>query len=97
MSNKTPKWFLYIIRTANQSLYTGITTDVTRRLQQHQNGKGAKCLKRHKDLTIAYQIFIGDKSLALKLEYQIKQFSKPKKEALVKSNPDFDELLKLIN
>ncbi|MWN06598.1 putative endonuclease [Gilliamella bombicola] len=97
MSNKVSNWFLYIVRTANQLLYTGITTDVARRLQQHQSGKGAKCLKGHQDLTVVYQIFIGDKSIALKLEYKIKQLSKQKKEALVKNRPNFDELLKLIN
>ncbi|KES14899.1 putative endonuclease containing a URI domain protein, partial [Gilliamella apicola SCGC AB-598-I20] len=45
MQTKATIWFLYIIRTAKQSLYTGITTDVARRLHQHQMGKGAKHLK----------------------------------------------------
>lgn len=38
-------WFLYLIRTADNALYTGITTDVARRYQQHQSGKGAKALR----------------------------------------------------
>lgn len=54
MQTKAAVWFLYIIRTAKQSLYTGITTDVARRLHQHQMGKGAKHLKGHKDLIIVY-------------------------------------------
>jgi predicted GIY-YIG superfamily endonuclease len=38
-------WFLYLIRTADNRLYTGITTDVPRRFRQHQAGKGAKALR----------------------------------------------------
>ena len=38
-------WYLYLIRTADNALYTGITTDVARRYQQHQQGKGAKALR----------------------------------------------------
>jgi putative endonuclease len=38
-------WFLYLIRTADNRLYTGITTDVARRFCQHQDGKGAKALR----------------------------------------------------
>ena len=44
-------WFLYLVRTADNALYTGITTDVARRFLQHQTGKGAKALggKRQKE------------------------------------------------
>jgi putative endonuclease len=38
-------WFLYLVRTADNALYTGITTDVARRFLQHQTGKGAKALR----------------------------------------------------
>lgn len=97
MQSKTVTWFLYIIRTAKQSLYTGITTDVVRRLHQHQNGSGAKYLKGHKDLRIVYQLHVGDKATALKLEYHIKQLSKQKKEQLVVNSPDLAKLLTTIN
>ncbi|WP_085247279.1 GIY-YIG nuclease family protein [Gilliamella mensalis] len=96
MKNNVSVWFLYIIRTAKQSLYTGITTDVARRLQQHKNGKGAKHLKGHKDLSIVYQINVGERSTALKIEYRIKQLSKQKKERLVLQQPDLEQLLLLI-
>ncbi len=97
MQNNAVTWFLYIIRTSNQSLYTGITTDVSRRLQQHQNGRGAKYLKGHKDIYVVYQIKVGDRSTALKLEYRIKQLSKLKKEQLVANSPDLTNLLTLLN
>ncbi|OTQ56316.1 GIY-YIG nuclease family protein [Gilliamella sp. A7] len=97
MQIKATVWFLYIIRTAKQSLYTGITTDITRRLHQHQMGKGAKHLKGHKDLNVVYQLSIGDISTALKLEYRIKQLTKIQKEKLVSISPSLNELLIFLN
>ncbi len=97
MQIKATVWFLYIIRTAKQSLYTGITTDITRRLHQHQMGKGAKHLKGHKDLNVVYQLSIGDRSTALKLEYRIKQLTKIQKEKLVSISPSLNELLIFLN
>ncbi len=96
MPSKSPIWFLYIIRTAKQTLYTGITTDVKRRLSQHQNGKGAKHLNGHHDLDVVYQLSVGDKSTALRLEYRIKQLSKQQKEKLIASSPNLNELLTLL-
>ena len=97
MQTKATIWFLYIIRTAKQSLYTGITTDVARRLHQHQMGKGAKHLKGHQDLTVVYQLSVGQRSTALKLEYRIKQLSKIQKEKLVLLSPNLDELFTFLN
>ena len=97
MQIKATVWFLYIIRTTKQSLYTGITTDITRRLHQHQMGKGAKHLKGHKDLNVVYQLSIGNRSTALKLEYRIKQLTKIQKEKLVSISPSLNELLIFLN
>ena len=79
------EWFLYLIRTKNGSLYTGITTDVERRYLEHQKGglKGAKSLKGKGPLTLEFYIKVSDRSNALKLEYRIKQLSKAKKEKLI--------------
>ncbi|MBJ7222611.1 MULTISPECIES: GIY-YIG nuclease family protein [unclassified Brenneria] len=82
-----PHWYLYMLRTATGLLYTGITTDVTRRLAQHQSGKGAKALRGKGELTLAFQCLAGDRSSALKLEYRIKQLSKEQKERLVQDQP----------
>jgi len=79
------KWSVYIIRCANNALYTGITTDIERRLQEHQgkNGKGAKALKGKGPLQIVWHTTAKDRSHASKLEYNIKQLSKADKERLV--------------
>lgn len=80
-------WHLYMLRTPAGMLYTGITTDVLRRLQQHQSGKGAKSLRGKGELTLVFHCPAGDRSQASKLEYQIKQLNKKRKEQLVKDNP----------
>jgi putative endonuclease len=80
-------WHLYMLRTPTGMLYTGITTDVLRRLQQHQSGKGAKSLRGKGELTLAFNCPVGDRSQASKLEYHIKQLNKKRKEQLVNDNP----------
>lgn len=86
-------WFLYLIRTADNALYTGITTDVARRYQQHQSGKGAKALRGKGELTLAFSAQVGDRSLALRMEYRIKQLTKRQKERLVANGDGFAALL----
>lgn len=76
-------WTLYIIRSEDNRLYTGITTNPQRRLTQHQQGKGAKFLRGIGSLSMVYQQVVGDHSTALKLEYHIKKLSKQKKELLI--------------
>ncbi|CNE72252.1 GIY-YIG nuclease family protein [Yersinia kristensenii] len=80
-------WHLYLLRTASGMLYTGITTDVARRLTQHQAGKGAKALRGKGELALVFHCEAGDRSTALKLEYRVKQLSKQQKEKLVMNQP----------
>jgi putative endonuclease len=86
-------WFVYLIRSSDNRLYTGITTDVERRLSQHQCGKGAKALRGKGALTLAFAREVGEHSLALRLEYQIKRLTKRQKERLVAGDASFDALL----
>jgi putative endonuclease len=76
-------WYLYIIRCGDGSLYTGITTDVARRLVAHQAGTGAKYLRGRGPLTLAFEARIGSKALALKAERRVKALPKARKEQLV--------------
>ncbi|CNH81186.1 GIY-YIG nuclease superfamily protein [Yersinia thracica] len=80
-------WHLYLLRTTSGMLYTGITTDVARRLTQHQAGKGAKALRGKGELVLVFHCEAGDRSTALKLEYRVKQLSKQQKEKLVMNQP----------
>ncbi|MDM8514758.1 GIY-YIG nuclease family protein [Desulfobacterales bacterium HSG16] len=79
-------WFLYILRCADGSLYTGITTDVKRRLKDHTGKKGAKYLRPgcRRPFKIVFVSHAGnDRSTALKFEYRIKSLHKRQKEKLI--------------
>jgi putative endonuclease len=80
-------WFLYMIRCRNQALYTGITTDVLRRFEEHQSqGKRcAKYLRGKGPLRLVYWEKIGTKSLASQAEYRLKRASKQQKEERIQS------------
>jgi len=88
MSNIETTWFLYLIRTAKNSLYTGITTDVERRFSEHQAGgmKAAKSLKGKGPLLLQFYTQVGSHSSALKLEYRVKRLSKAKKEGIIQGS-----------
>ncbi|MBB1202559.1 GIY-YIG nuclease family protein [Enterobacteriaceae bacterium 89] len=86
-------WFVYLIRTADNRLYTGITKDVMRRFAQHQCGKGAKALRGKGELALAFSHEVGEHSLALRVEFRIKQLTKPQKERLVSGEMAFEALL----
>lgn len=79
-------WYLYLVRTAGGSLYTGITTDVQRRLAEHQAGapKGARSLRGKGPLTLVFQAEAGNRAMASRLEWAIKQWPRDQKEALIR-------------
>ena len=85
-------WFLYLVRTADNALYTGITTDVARRFLQHQTGKGAKALRGKGELQLAFSAPVGDRSLALRMEYRIKQLTKRQNVRLGTGDGSFEAL-----
>jgi len=73
------KWFVYIVRCSDDTLYTGITNNLERRIQQHNEGKGAKYTKGRGPVTLVKSFECASKSEALKLEYKIKQLPKEEK------------------
>ncbi len=87
---KKADWYLYLIRCRDGSIYTGISTDVDRRFIQHQKpgSDGSKYLKGRGPLFLVFQTRIGDYSLALKVERQVKKLSKHQKEQILQK-PDF--------
>lgn len=75
---------LYILRCADGSLYTGITLDVSRRLEEHRNGvRGAKYLRGRTPVELVFEQPAGDRAAALRLEHRVKRLSKDEKEALI--------------
>lgn len=87
MDSAAAAWHLYIVRTAGGALYTGITRDVARRFAQHQSGKGAKALRGKGPLVLMFNCVVGDRSLASKLEYQVKQLKRQQKLRLTEHQP----------
>ncbi|MEL0603380.1 GIY-YIG nuclease family protein [Pseudoalteromonas undina] len=82
--HKVPStWYLYIVQTRLGHWYTGITTNVDKRIAAHQAGKGAKNLKGKGPLVLIHQQKVGTKSEASKLEWQIKKLSRTQKEHYV--------------
>ena len=73
------KWFVYLIRCGDGSLYCGITDDVQRRLEAHRMGKGAKYTRGRGPLELVYTEECGTYSEALKREYAIKQLPRLEK------------------
>ncbi len=89
-------WYLYIIRCYDGSLYTGISTSVGRRFDEHQRQEetGSKYLKGRRPLTLVFQTRLGSRSLALRVETRVKKLSKARKEKLVGIPGYFDEIVK---
>jgi putative endonuclease len=77
-------YFVYIVQCSDQTYYTGITTDISRRIDEHNNSdKGAKYTRARRPVTLIYQESCEDKSSALKRERVIKKFRREQKEALI--------------
>jgi putative endonuclease len=78
-------WFVYVIRCADSSLYTGISTNVARRLAEHASGgpRAAKYLRGRGPLTLAFSACVGSRAKALSVERRLKTLSRERKEALL--------------
>jgi len=72
-------YYLYILLCNNKTLYTGITNDLEKRMQTHKLGKGSKYVRAHLPFKLIYSEEIASKSLALKREFEIKNWSRVKK------------------
>lgn len=84
MKDKESNWYVYILSCADETLYTGITTDLERRIRQH-NGElvgGAKYTRVRRPVSLYWQEEHIDRSSASKREYEIKRLSRQKKERL---------------
>ena len=78
------KWSVYIVQCADGSYYTGISTDVERRINEHNQGKAAAAYTRaRRPVTLVYQECAGSRSMAGKREYEIRQLSRGEKRELI--------------
>jgi putative endonuclease len=85
---------LYIVRCADNSLYTGIAADVDRRIAEHEAGpRGAKYLRGKGPLALEFVELVGDRAVASVLEHRVKRLGKAEKEALICGSKSLLELL----
>ena len=75
--------WVYILRCYDGTLYTGYTTDLVRRLEAHQSGKGAKYTRSRRPVELVYQEELTDKSGALQREAAIKKLSRAEKLLMI--------------
>ncbi|MCI9015987.1 MAG: GIY-YIG nuclease family protein [Clostridia bacterium] len=88
-------YYIYMLRCKDNSIYTGITTDLERRVQEHVSKK-EKCAKYtyyHDVIKLERAWKTQNRALASKLEYHIKVLSKIRKEELIVDNNNFEKLL----
>lgn len=78
-------WYVYIIFCSDRSLYTGISNNVDRRIEQHASGDGAKYFRGRKPLRLVYLESGHSRSTASKREAEIKRLSKSEKLQLLES------------
>jgi len=80
-------YFVYILECSDGSLYTGITTDVSKRLDEHNtSSKGAKYTKARRPVKLLYKESASDRSIASKREYAIKKLSRIQKLKLIEKS-----------
>lgn len=77
------KCFVYMLRCADDTLYTGWTNDMERRLAQHNCGIASKYTRARLPVKLVYKEELSSRSCALKREYALKQLSRAEKEKLI--------------
>ena len=86
---KKPAWTVYILRCADGSLYTGITRDVARRVEEHNSSRlAARYTRARRPVALVYQEPAATRSAASKREYRIKRMSRAHKRRLVGAASD---------
>lgn len=77
-------WYVYIVECIDNTLYTGITTDIDRRISEHNNSnKGAKYTRSRRPIRLVYLESCKDRSIASKREYSIKKLKRVEKLSLI--------------
>lgn len=78
-------WFVYIVECSDGTYYTGITTDIERRVAQHSAGMGAKYTRSRSPVRLVAKRCVSSRSFALRLEYHVKKQAREKKIASLES------------
>lgn len=92
---ETTDWFVYMLRCGNAALYTGVTTDVARRVNEHRDRGplGARYTRAFAPVELVYSCRLGQRTLACRVEHRLKRLPRPKKIEVVSGNFSTAELL----
>ncbi|MFC6756904.1 MULTISPECIES: GIY-YIG nuclease family protein [Haloarcula] len=85
-TTRSPVHYAYVLRCSDGSFYTGYTTDVQRRLGEHNAGEGAKYTRGRTPVELVHVERFDSKSAAMSREYEIKQLTRAEKETLVRGD-----------
>ncbi len=81
------EWYLYALLCSDGTYYTGVTTDLQRRLNEHNTSRrGAKYTRTRRPVKLVYSKYFVDRSSAQKAEYQFKQLTRRQKEKTINEN-----------
>jgi len=83
---KAAAWLLYVLKCRDNTLYTGITTDLSRRVQQHRSGIASHYTRSRLPVHLIFSEPCRGRSQALKKEHAMKQLSRKEKEAYIRDN-----------
>ena len=83
---KTAAWLLYVLKCRDGTLYTGITTDLPRRVQQHNDGRASRYTRSRIPVKLLFSEPCRGHSQALKKEYAMKRLSRKEKKAYIRDN-----------
>ena len=94
MTSAGEQWSVYLLRCRDGTFYTGIATDVARRVGEHQSGRrGAKYLRGRSPFELVYQHAVGDRSTATRVEYHLKKLRRAEKQDLAALPARVDSLI----
>ncbi|MES9993137.1 MAG: GIY-YIG nuclease family protein [Candidatus Thiodiazotropha sp.] len=92
MSSNVPQfWYVYMVRCADRTLYTGIAKDLAKRVEQHNNGSGAKYTRGRAPVELVFAESTDSHGEALRREYEIKRMSREQKLRIIEEyacNPE---------
>ena len=84
MTESETNWYLYMVRCADDTIYTGISIDVQSRIEKHNSGRGAKYTSTRLPVRLIYSESQSDRISAMKREIQVKRWSRKLKENLAR-------------
>ena len=96
-NKKENSWYFYVLLCSDKSLYAGITTDLKRRLDEHNSkSKGAKYTKVRRPVELVYQMEFSNRSLASRVEYGFKSLNRKMKMEIINGNSKLKKILNSI-